>query len=115
MKIVNLTPHAIVFFAGDQQVLTVQPSGQLARCQEVPVHVGATEVEGASIPLIRKTFGELQGLPDPEPETIYLVSALAAQPAWKLGRGDVYTVGDPVRDDQNRVVGCRSLCGNPGS
>jgi len=32
MKIINLTPHTITFFDGDgKKVLTVEPSGQVAR------------------------------------------------------------------------------------
>jgi hypothetical protein len=113
MKIVNLAPHALVFFSGDTPLLTVQPSGTIACCQELPVAAGALETEGVQIPLVQKAFGPLVGLLETEVGTVFVTSALAAQPAWAAGRTDVFTVGDPVRDEQGKILGARSLCANP--
>jgi len=108
MNIVNLTPHPLKLMleAGER---TVPPSGTLARCVE-----NATKAEPlGDIPLVRKTFGEVEGLPEPAEGTVYVTSALAAQAAWAKGRLDVYCPGDPVRDADGRIIGCRGLCARP--
>jgi hypothetical protein len=102
MKIINLTPHAI-----NLPGITVPPSGQLARCQETVKTVDQIEVEGAVVPVVEKTFGDVTGLPEPVWGTIYIVSALVAQ---AVRRSDVFCPGDPVRDTEGKIIGCKSLC-----
>lgn len=111
MELVNMTPHPLHIVVGDV-TLDVPPSGELARCHEVMVPRGTITVEGVEIPLIAKKFGAVQ-VPPPRPGTIYVVSALAAQAAWALGRTDVVCPGDPVRDHQGQIVGVRALCVAP--
>lgn len=100
-KIINLTPHAITIIT-DGNNIEIAPSGTVARCKEVTENIG--EVNG--IPVVRKTFGEIEGLPQPQADTIFIVSALVAQAAK---REDVFSPGDFVRDDQGRILGCKSL------
>ncbi len=102
-EIVNLTPHPINIVMGDGEVRTIPPSGTVARCRETTETVG--EVNG--IPVIRKSFGSVENLPDPSSGTIYVVSALVAQAAR---REDVVCPGDPVRDDKGQIIGCKALC-----
>lgn len=64
MEIVNLTPHPIVITDGK----TYPPSGQVAR---VSTQYGVAVNGVADV-----SFGEIQGLPDPQPDTIYIVSAM---------------------------------------
>jgi len=52
-------------------------------------------------------FGEVFDLPDPQPDTIFVVSALVAQAVPE--RQDVFIVDDAVRDDQGRIIGARAL------
>lgn len=112
MKIVNLTPHALVFCSpSGEQNLTIPPSGEIVRCIEEVQPISTVTVDGHDIPVVAKAFGELQGLPDEQEGTVYVVSALAAQAAYKAGRQDVYCPGDPVRDADGKITGCRSLCG----
>jgi hypothetical protein len=108
MRIVNLTPHPLNFKleSGER---TVQPSGTLARCVENAAK--AEPLDG--IPVVKKTFGVVEGLPEPEAGTSYVVSALAAQAAWAQGRTDVFCPGDPVRDTDGKIIGCRGLCARP--
>lgn len=114
MYIVNMTPHALVFVQGDEVILTIPPSGEVVRCiEQVQQHGQFRTDEGISVPRVSKSLGELQGLPETAFATIYVVSALAAQAAFKAGRTDVFCPGDPVRDAKGKIVGCRSLCGAP--
>lgn len=85
----------------------------MARCRELVDHRGSASVDGHELPLVAKRFGEVEGIPEPEPGTIYIVSALAAQAAWAVGRRDVVCPGDPVRDAEGRIIGAASLCVAP--
>lgn len=107
-KIINLTPHALSFIGEDDKVIiTVPASGTVARAASSRSCVGSVEVDGASIPVNATSFGEVVGLPDPQPGTILVVSSLTAQAA--RGRDDVYIVDDAVRDADGRIIGCCAI------
>lgn len=104
VKFVNLTPHSIIFVddAGNT-VLTVEPSGQVARCSVTREQVDTI----AGIPVNKTRFGKAENLPEPQEGTIYIVSALTAQAVPE--RKDVFITDDAVRDEQGRIIGCRAL------
>lgn len=102
--LVNLTPHSITFVdAVGNTVLTVEPSGQVARCSVTREKVGMIN----GIPINKSRFGEVENLPEPQEGTIYIVSALTAQAVPE--RDDVFITDDAVRDEQGRIIGCRAL------
>lgn len=104
MTIINLTPHAINFLREDNSVLaTIEPSGVVARASQTRERV--SEVNG--IPVNQCSYGAVTGLPDPQPETIYLVSALTAQAC--RNRSDVFIVDDAVRNESGQIIGCRAI------
>ena len=109
MNIVNLTPHALNFMpqGPDGPVVTIPPSGQVARCAVNRVQVDTVTVNGITVPVNRTQFGAVTGLPDPQPDTIYIVSAVVAQAVPE--RQDVFIVDDTVRDEQGRIIGARAL------
>ena len=102
---VNLTPHAIVCVDGP----TLPPSGALARCATKSVFAG----EHASVLLASVAYGAVEGLPEPVPGVIYIVSALVRS-AVPL-RLDVASPGDLVRDSAGAVIGCKNLVVNAAS
>lgn len=53
------------------------------------------------------SYGDVENLPAPEPETIYVVSSIVAQRVPE--RNDVYIPNESVRDESGRIIGCRSL------
>ena len=111
MDIRNLTPHAVNFVLSEgTRTLAPDPAGP-ARVAETLHPDTAGEVSG--IPLVRKVFGEITGLPAPVPGTALLVSALVASAAWALERTDVLAIGESVRDSAGRVVGATSLASHP--
>ena len=59
------------------------------------------------IDIMEKSFNEVKGLPEPQEDTYYIVSALVAGAA--KNRVDLLIPNDTVRDEQGRIVGCRSL------
>ena len=104
-KIINLTPHSIVFFddAGNKVLMTVEPSGQIARVSVTREKIG--DING--IPVNQTRFGKVENLPEPQEGTIFIVSALTAQAVPE--REDVFITDDAVRDEQGRIIGCRAL------
>lgn len=108
-KIVNLTPHALNLMpeGPDGPTVTIPPSGIVARCTVDRVQVDTVTVDGISIPVNQTQFGTVTGLPDPQPDTIFVVSALVAQAV--PDRQDVFIVDDAVRDDQGRIIGAKAL------
>lgn len=104
MRIVNLTPHTINVVGAVE--VTIPASGTVARCREVATPVD--DVNG--IPVVVKTFGDVVDLPEPQADTVYIVSALVAAAAAKSGRSDVLSPGDLVRDADGKIVGCGGFC-----
>lgn len=108
MKIRNLTPHSINLLNDNNEVVAIiEPSGIIARAAQTKELVEELCVDGMTIPVYKSEFGKVENLPEQEKDTIFVVSALTAQ-ACK-GRPDVYITDNPVRDEQGRIIGCRSL------
>lgn len=103
-KIINLTPHTINIVDGEgNQIQEIAPSGQTARCSVSREQVSTVN----GIPVNRTVFGEVEGLPEPQADTIYIVSALVAQA--RPDRNDLYIPDDTVRDEQGRIIGCKAF------
>lgn len=98
MKIINLTPHDIVITNGP----TFQPSGTVARVSINQVDAG--DVNG--IPVKTQTYGDIVGLPEPQKDTIFIVSALVLNAAKAAGRDDVVApdTSNAVRNDAGHIV-----------
>lgn len=106
MNIVNLTPHTINIINGDKDV-AIAPSGQVARVSTTTKVVGAVQVmEGVIIPITVTEFGDVVGLPEPTPGTIFVVSGMVA---GQVSREDVFSPGEQVRNDVGQVIGCKTL------
>jgi hypothetical protein len=114
MKLINLTQHDIVVYdQSNNEVLRVPPSGVVARVQSTEELVGYMN----GIPLFRALYGEVQGLPEPQENTVYIVSQLVLQALKEKGiqRTDVMAPNTnpgpngAVRDQQGRIVGVRSF------
>jgi len=81
MNIINLTPHQLNLMpAGpDGPMVVIPTSGTVARCTTSRMQVGAININGVSVPINRTQFGAVDGLPDPQPDTIFIVSSVVAQ------------------------------------
>jgi hypothetical protein len=106
--LVNLTPHPITVCG-----LLVEPAEVSARCTQSWEDREPVEVYGQTIPVRVPAFGAVTGLPAPKDGILFVVSFPVAQKVWAEGRTDVYTVGDPVRDKDGKIVGSGCLCSNP--
>ena len=110
-QLVNLTPHTINLVAEDgTQLLSLESQG-VARVASTTEIVGYLQVGGVAVPHTHTTFGEVEGLPDQAPGVGYIVSNMIIPALAQQGihRDDLFTPGMQVRDDQGRVIGCRSL------
>jgi hypothetical protein len=122
MTLINATPHSITlvsrrgveqdnrrqFLAETVEILReIPPSGILARVSMVNFPAG--EIDGIAIESV--TYGEIEGLPEPQEGVFYIVSGLVANAAAKIGRVDCLAPGALVRDKSNpgTILGCLFL------
>lgn len=102
-QFINLTPHKINVIHDGKEVLTLEPSGVVARCKADTVIL--CFVNG--VPITKTVFGEAEGLPEPKHGVYYIVSAIVknANP----NRPDLLVPVGAVKDDEGRIIGCTSL------
>jgi hypothetical protein len=104
MVFVNLTPHALNI-AGRE----IPPSGQVARVSATYAEIGTIE----GIPIVTQKFGQVENLPDPAPDTVYIVSGLV-RTALGTSRPDVAapdTGPTAIRNGAGQIVGVTRLVG----
>jgi len=103
-KLVNLTPHTVTLVCGNKTV-DIQPSGQVARVSATAQQVGTITIDGFDFPVVKTVFGDVQGLPEPAENTIYIVSTLVLSAAQ--GRNDLVApnTGAAIRDADGKIVG----------
>lgn len=91
MKKINLTPHEIKLNDGT----VFPPSGQVARVRAEYVEIRPGEYI--------TQYGRIEGLPDPAPDTQYIVSALVAMAS---DRDDLITpaTGHPLARRENGQI-----------
>ena len=109
MQFMNLTPHAL----GIQTpagTLTVPTSGTIARVTATDVAVPIDTI----VPVVRRVYGAVEGLPAPAQGVAYLVSALVL--AALAGRQDVFapdTGPTAVRDENGHILAVTRLVAAP--
>ena len=114
MNVINLTPHPCVIFdvAGTTKIATLSPSGQVARVKTAATASGSISV-GAEVPVVETTYGNVEGLPEPQDGAMYIVSVLVvtAQRMQGVRRADVVAPDtgpdSVVRDADGKIVGVR--------
>ena len=130
MQIVNLTPHTINVLVEDEngevlgkvglgrdaretrfRAVADLPSVGAVRATTSKRAVGSVAFGGMQIPVERTVHGRVENLPEPSEEVEYIVSLLVAKAAEQGGRitNDLLVVGESVRDNEGRVIGCISF------
>ena len=120
---VNLTPHEIAvevqvqahdpvqnqnltqIDGGPFALLRIPPEPVPARVATVEEVVGLSDVGGLIVCVSRHTFGQIEGLPEPKPDTIFIVSGMVRDALD--GRPDVLapdTGKTAVRNQQGQVA-----------
>ena len=124
--IINLTPHNVALYdkedceeirKGNYVTLTpkegVSPweifpaSGTVARATEKRDVVRHISIKGRSFEIARKCYSKPEGLPEPQPDTLFLVSALTAQAVPE--RDDLLIVEGAFRDAEGKICGCTAF------
>jgi hypothetical protein len=106
--IINCTPHPITLCGSDGQVIMSLPKGDVVpRLSQSTKNVDEI-LNGIAI--TETVFGETQDLPEPQPDTFYIVSriVLTANPSRK----DLLVPNEIVRDEAGNIIGCKSLSRN---
>lgn len=95
MVYVNCTPHQINLNDGR----SFEPSGNVARV--------SSAFEQISSDLFVQTFGDVQDLPEPKEDTLYIVSGMVLS-AIGVQRPDIVAPAtghpDTVRDEKGRIL-----------
>ena len=106
MKLINLTQHAITF-PTDAGNYEIQPSGEVARVEtHYNTHLLITTDDGPRISVETVRLGAILDLPEPQPQTLYIVSSVVGHHA---NRRDVVCPGRLLRDEKGAVIGCEGL------
>ena len=102
MQFINLTPHALNIHSNGN-VTDIPPSGKIARVSTNYQH--SNTVSGINI--YNCVYGDIDGLPDSQNNTIYIVSGVvkAAVPE----RMDVMSPGELIRDENGKPIGSNGL------
>jgi hypothetical protein len=109
MQAINLTPHVLNIYSvrDSEPVLTIASTG-FARAEEIVEQIAPVNLDGTEVPVVRKAFAPtVNGLPEPQADTIYVVSFLTAQAV--PDREDVFFPGEAVRDPSGKIIGCVGL------
>lgn len=107
MKFLNLTPHPIrIFDEWGKEVLSVAPAENMRTPRVMQTNDKVGSVGG--VPLYRPAFGAVANLPDPCPDTMYIVSRMVRQ-ASSPTRTDVVCPGPALRDQAGNIIGARGL------
>ena len=103
MIILNYTPHTLnIYNEAGEEVASLPPSGQVARVAVSKVKKG--EIDG--IPLFTTQTGDLEGLPEPAENTIYVVSGMFRA---ACRRPDLWQPGELLRNEAGQPIGCIGL------
>ena len=106
--IINLTPHPVALYGsrgtaeGPEEV--IPPSGNIARVSHIELGTGVSGRSGRSFEWVE--YGHVDQLPQPQPETDYIVSLVVA---LACHRDDLLAPYGEVRNAEGTVIGCRFL------
>ncbi len=106
-KFINLTTHIVNETISGK---AFPPSGKVARVSETPVEIYKIENDSIGIPVFTTTYGVVEDLPNPEENTIFIVSGQVRTQVKH--RKDVLSPGDLVRNDAGQPIGCKGFKSN---
>ena len=103
VKFVNATPHVLNIVCADGSIREIAPSGIVPRLAQTRLvsHI----LDG--IEIFRVQMGALEGMPDEDGETVFVVSRMVLDSIPE--RGDMLSPGELVRDSAGKVIGCKGL------
>lgn len=97
---VNLTPHSLDILLDDGEQLHIPHDKNDPYVRSVQSNTPTRKV--GRVQLYKSTFGEIEGLPEPAENTIYIVSAIIAE---RIRREDVIAPGVVIRNVDGSIRG----------
>ncbi|MDD3460946.1 MAG: hypothetical protein PHW28_06600 [Mesotoga sp.] len=105
--LINCTQHDITIKKEDGTEVVLSPSGLVPRVNSESVTIGSVN----GIPIVQSKLTNVDNIPEPAPNTIYLVSSFVS--AALPDREDVLSPDTSpesvIRDESGRIVGVRRL------
>lgn len=102
MKILNYTPHNINLVDSEGNTIVTYESNGISRVSVSQKLIG--NVNGFD--LYETVYGEVEGLPQEEEGTFYIVSSIVLA---NSDRNDLIVSNDYLRDKDGRIIGCKSF------
>lgn len=107
MNVVNLTPHQVILMPVKGGQVIFPAAGPVARIREIAVAETWLIAESGRVPIQQIAYADqVDGLPDPSPGVLYLVSRVTAA---AVRRDDLVFPQGELRDDNGQIIGCRAL------
>lgn len=116
-RVLNLTPHPVNIYREEEVVLTIPPSGTVARATMSNIELPPLQIDNASIPTITISYDGVEGLPDPDSVDFIIVSSIVAsviksnKSLYDVWRGKILvpdtSPASVVRDNDGRILGVR--------
>lgn len=105
-SLINLTPHVVVIDTADGQI-QLEPGSKPARVQMSSTTLAPVIVDGMSVPLVNERVTSAAALPEPAPDTLYVVPRLVAE--HSPHRTDLVVPTQLVRSAGGAVGAARAL------
>lgn len=110
MKLVNLTPHTVNFYHSDSQQMFEYKSEGVARVATSAklvsnINVGNEVGNYTPAQIFKTIYDKVEGLPEPQPDTYYIVSLIVLQHPSMKKRKDVIAPGTGPNDNCIRENG----------
>lgn len=107
--LINLTPHALNIMDAQGNSFEIPVNSDLPPVRVEQQNTIAQEIDymGKKVLIYQTMYGEIQNLPRPHADVVYIVSRLVKDRCPE--RLDVLTPGVGVRDPEGRIIGCRGL------
>jgi hypothetical protein len=110
-KIINLTPHPLHLTNAAGEVTIIAPApGPGPRVDHLPgKQVEFSVFEGICAEFTGDTAGEVIDMPEPQPDTVFIVSGMVGDCLDRHSRPDVFVPGTapkdlPVRNETGHIV-----------
>jgi hypothetical protein len=109
LKIINLTPHDVVFYSADGTTTTFPKSENPARVAVKRILSHDVVADEGIFPVYKSMFGAIENLPTTGKDH-YIVSRVVAESAKDLRwLGTLLIPDDTVRDCEGKIIGCRAF------
>jgi hypothetical protein len=106
----NLTTHNVSLYLTDHSIVDIPArEGEPAR---ITVRQQSADVVGLPVPVVVEHEVGSEGVPPQRPDVLWIVAERVRRA--HADRQDLASPTNLVRDEHNRVVGCRALAINPG-